>query len=133
MGGKKLSGSNEGYLTDNELVPQIKCVFPFKIEFAEDIRNIIKTLIPTYFSFWDYFFNNHEFLETKYEITIPSLIVGTNHRNYILPKGGLFSSKPEDVEFKSTGKTIDLPARLEEIASAWNIPLKIIDSWNQEY
>ena len=39
----------------------------------------------------------------------------------------------KQTEFKSTGKTIDLPARLEEIASAWNIPLKIIDSWNQEY
>ncbi len=111
---------------------QTKNILPFKIENLDDIQKRIELLIPTYICFWDYFFRNDQFLEkTDWEITIPSLIVGTNHKDYRLPRNGLFCSKPEDVEFEATGKTFDLPSRLEEIASPWGIPLKIIDVWHQ--
>lgn len=139
-------GRRMGHDSDVTRLPVIKSIGipPFK----EDLDHTkIYSLIPTYTHFWDYFFDNYLMMD-RISITgdevdicketipfnrIPSLIVGTNHKNYRLHEGGLFSSKPEDVKFEATGRTFDLPARLEEIASQWKIPLRIIDSWSQKY
>ena len=65
-------------------------------------------------SFWEDFFGEKDFLDNLDKISIPSAIITTGYmRN----------------RNKYGGQTLNVKERLKEIASAWDIPLKIIKSW----
>ncbi len=65
-------------------------------------------------SFWEQFFCQDNFLDNIDKISVPLAIIGTGFmRNYN----------------QYGGETMDVKGRLEEIASAWDIPIQIINSW----
>lgn len=65
-------------------------------------------------SFWEQFFGEDKFLDNIDRINVPRAIIGTGSmRNYNA----------------YGGETMDVRERLEEIASAWNIPIQLIESW----
>lgn len=65
-------------------------------------------------SFWQQFFGEECFLDNLDKISVPVAIIGTGYmRNYNA----------------IGGETMNVRKRLEGLASAWDIPIKFIESW----